>query len=81
MKFRLALTLGSLAAGIALYFVIAVHLGRCGGATRCLEFLTYPGIRFGNEFFDIFFGNRCFGGPSLEVILFDIFIVLTSGLQ
>jgi hypothetical protein len=80
-KLRTALVLGSLAACVTLYFVIAVHLGHGDGAIRYLRYINYLGIRFGIAFFDLFFVSRCFSVSPTEEILLDIFLVLTSGLQ
>jgi hypothetical protein len=81
VKLRWGTALGVVAAAITLCLVLAVRIGHGDGAFRILTYINYLGMTFGPNLVGRFFDPRRFVPLPAEAILFDVFLVLTSGLQ
>jgi len=81
MKLRWAIALGIIAAAITFCLVLAVRAGHGSGVFRILTFVNYLGMTFGPNLVGKFFDPRRFIPLPTEALVFDIFLVLTSGLQ
>jgi hypothetical protein len=81
MKVRWATALGVVAAAITLCLVLAVRIGHGNGAFRILTYINYLGMTFGPDLVGRFFDPRRFVPLRAEALIFDVFLVLTSGLQ
>jgi hypothetical protein len=81
MKLRWAIVLGVVAAAITLGLVVSVRIGHPDGAFRILTYINYLGMTFGPNLVGKFFDPRRLVPLRAEALLFDVFLVLTSGLQ
>jgi len=81
MKLRWAIVLGVVAAAITLGLVVSVRIGHADGAFRILTYINYLGMTKGPQLVGKFFDPRRFVPLPAEALLFDVFLVLTSGLQ
>jgi hypothetical protein len=73
--------LGLGAAAITLYLVLAFRFGHPDNVFRVLTFVNYLGMRFGPTLVGQFFDPRRFVPLRSEAVVFDIFLVFSSGLQ
>jgi hypothetical protein len=80
-KLHFSIVFGLLAAALTLFFVLSVRLGLEVRAIHYMHYLNYLGMKFGFDIMDMIYGPREFGIPASEAILFDVFLVLTSGIQ
>jgi hypothetical protein len=81
VKLRWATALGVVAAAVTLCLIFAVRIGHGDGAFRVLTYINYLGMTFGPNLVGRFFDARRFVPLPAEAVLFDVFLVLTSGLQ
>jgi hypothetical protein len=81
MKFRWAMVLGIAASAITLCLAVSVRVGHGDGAFRILTYVNYLGMTVGPSLVGKFFDPRRFVPLPAEALLFDVFLVLTSGLQ
>jgi len=81
MKLRWAIVLGIAAAAITLGLVVSVRVGHGDGAFRILTCVNYLGMTKGPQLVGKFFDPRRFVPLPAEAVLFDVFLILTSGLQ
>jgi hypothetical protein len=81
MKLRWAIILGITAAALTLCLVLAFRVGHGSGVFRILTFINYLGMTLGPNLVGRFFDPRRFVPLPAEAVIFDIFLVLTSGFQ
>jgi hypothetical protein len=81
MKLRWAIALGIVAAAVTLGLVVSVRIGHGDGALRILTYLNYLGMTKGPQLVSKLFDPKRFVPLPAEALLFDVFLVLTSGLQ